>query len=59
MPGSSEPASPAVAALPPASAANRGKQVVLKGNGTSTPDRHYVCLLSAAGSYNWKELKEG
>lgn len=50
---------PAVSALPTASAAYRSRQLVLQGNGSTTADIHYVCLLSATGTYSWKQLSAG
>lgn len=48
-----------VAALPTASVNYRGCQAYVPGDGVSTADVLYVCLLSAAGAYSWKTLSTG
>lgn len=50
---------PMIQALPTASAAYKGKTVLVPGNGTTTADIFYICLMSAAGSYSWKQLITG
>jgi hypothetical protein len=40
-------------AQPACNATNRGKQWVLKGNGTTTSDVYQSCLLQATGAYLW------
>lgn len=53
------PPATSIAALPTAAAGYRGKQFVVPGNGTTTADIHYVCLMSATGTYSWKQLSAG
>lgn len=48
-----------VAALPTASSSYRGGWVVVQGNGSSTADQVYTCLLSATGTYSWKSVATG
>jgi hypothetical protein len=48
-----------VSALPTAAAANRGQSLMVPGNGTTTPDTVYTCLLAAAGTYSWKPIATG
>lgn len=50
---------PTVAALPGASAAFRNQMRIVPGNGTTTADAHFVCLLSATGTYSWKQITAG
>lgn len=55
----SEPLFTAVASLPTASSSYRGLTAMVQGNGTTTADTVYVCLLSATGSYSWKSVAAG
>lgn len=48
-----------VSVLPTASAAYRYREVVVPGNGTTTADIHYVCLMSSTGTYSWKQIAAG
>lgn len=50
---------PQVGALPTASAAFRGHTVFVPGNGTTTADIFYICLMSATGTYSWKQIIGG
>lgn len=54
----SEPYFTAVS-LPTASSSYRGMTAMVQGNGTSTADTVYVCLMSATGSYSWKQIVAG
>jgi hypothetical protein len=53
-PGFSAPA--AVSALPTASATYRGQLLRILGNGTTTSDTLYQCMLGAAGTYSWVQV---
>lgn len=48
-----------VSALPAASSTYRGQHLNLLGNGTTTADINYVCLISATGTYSWKQVVSG
>lgn len=48
-----------VSALPGASSTYKGQMLIVPGNGSTTADILYVCLLSAAGSYSWKQIVSG
>jgi hypothetical protein len=48
-----------VASLPTASAAFRGQIIYVQGNGTTTADTAYQCLMSATGTYSWKQIIAG
>jgi hypothetical protein len=50
---------PQIAALPTASAAYKGHSVLVPGNGTTTADTFYICLMSATGTYSWKQIVTG
>lgn len=50
---------PAVSALPTASAIYRGRSVYVPGNGTTTPDTFYICLMGSTGAYSWKSIITG
>lgn len=50
---------PNFAALPGASAAYRGQVATVHGNGTTTADTFYICLMSATGTYSWKQISAG
>jgi hypothetical protein len=45
--------------LPIAGSQWRGHTVVLQGNGTTTADIAYICLMSSTGTYNWKQITTG
>lgn len=47
------------AALPTADATYRGHLVYVPGDGTTTADVLYVCLMSATGTYSWKQIVTG
>lgn len=61
VPGSASVSStpPTVAALPIASVGNRGRVVLLLGDGVTTADLAYQCRRSAAGIYEWVPLSVG
>jgi hypothetical protein len=48
-----------IAALPTASATYRGMIAYVQGNGTTTADTFYMCLMSATGTYSWKQIIAG
>jgi hypothetical protein len=48
-----------VASLPTASATYRGQIIYVQGNGTTTADTAYQCLMSATGTYSWKQIISG
>jgi hypothetical protein len=48
-----------VTTLPTASANYRGRTVMVQGNGTTTADIIYICLMSATGTYSWKQVITG
>jgi hypothetical protein len=48
-----------VASLPTASAAYKGQLMMVRGNGTTTADVLFVCLMSATGTYSWKQIVSG
>lgn len=50
---------PQVSTLPTASAAYKGHSIVVPGNGTTTADIFYICLMSATGTYSWKQIITG
>jgi hypothetical protein len=50
---------PNLASLPTASATYRGQIATVQGNGTTTADTFYICLMSATGSYSWKQVMAG
>lgn len=45
--------------LPTASATYRGMMAYVAGNGTTTPDTTYICLMSSTGTYSWKPIITG
>ena len=45
--------------LPTASSSYRGLTAMVLGNGTTTADTVYVCLMSATGTYSWKSVAAG
>lgn len=48
-----------VSELPTANVANKGKTLVLMGNGTTTADTLQICLMSSTGTYSWKVIATG
>lgn len=48
-----------VGSLPTASVTYRGQVVLVLGNGTTTADTFYICLMSATGTYSWKQIMAG
>lgn len=50
---------PQIGTLPTASAAYKGHSVLVPGNGTTTADTFYICLMSATGTYSWKQIIAG
>lgn len=48
-----------VTSLPTASSSLRGFIHLLQGNGTSTADTLYTCLMSSTGTYSWKQIVAG
>lgn len=48
-----------VSLLPTASSSYRNKMAIVQGNGTTTADILYICLLSATGTYSWKQVISG
>jgi hypothetical protein len=50
---------PVCGTLPTASAAYRGHTCYVQGNGTTTADTFYICLMSATGTYSWKSIIGG
>lgn len=50
---------PSAGALPTASVAYRGRTCYVPGNGTSTADIMYICLMSSTGTYSWKQIITG
>jgi hypothetical protein len=49
------PVEEALAALPAAGAAHRGKMARVEG-GDGVPDRLFICEKDAAGNYVWRPL---
>lgn len=47
------------ASLPAASATYRGMMAYVSGNGTTSADILYICLMSSTGTYSWKQLITG
>jgi hypothetical protein len=45
--------------LPAAAAQWRGHIIYVPGNGTTTDDVAYICLMSSTGTYSWKTLASG
>lgn len=50
---------PRVGGLPTASSSYRGQMRMVSGNGTSTADIVYMCLMSSTGTYSWKQITTG
>jgi len=48
-----------VTALPTATISNRGCLAFVPGSGAGTADQLYVCLMSATGTYAWKQAFSG
>lgn len=47
------------ASLPTAGVAYRNVLYTVQGNGTSTSDIIYICLISSTGAYSWKQIISG
>lgn len=47
------------AALPTATAALRGEIRLVRGNGSTTADTLHMCMISATGTYAWKQIAAG
>jgi hypothetical protein len=50
---------PNFTSLPTASVTYRGQIATVQGNGTTTADTFYICLMSATGTYSWKQVMVG
>ena len=50
---------PTLASLPTASSTYRNRIATVLGNGTTTADTLYICLMSATGTYSWKQVIAG
>lgn len=48
-----------VSSLPTASSSYRGQIIYVQGNGTTTADVAYMCLMSSTGTYSWKQVVSG
>lgn len=47
------------ASLPTASSTYRNYIATVQGNGTTTADTLYICLMSSTGTYSWKTITTG
>lgn len=50
---------PSINTLPTASSLYKGHTVIVPGNGTTTADIFYICLMSSTGTYTWKQIVTG
>ncbi|HEY2652956.1 MAG TPA: hypothetical protein VGI50_13595 [Solirubrobacteraceae bacterium] len=48
-----------ISTLPAAGESYRGQVLIVQGDGLGTADVAYVCLLSSAGTYSWKQIVSG
>lgn len=48
-----------VISLPTPTINFRGCQAFVAGNGTTTADIYYICLMSSSGTYSWKQIISG